>query len=69
MNRRNFAVALASAFFGVPRLAEAQSQVPHIVYFWFGTAGSDDETLKGFRAGLRELGYDEGRNILSLIHI
>ena len=64
MNRRNFAVALASAFFGVPRLAEAQSQVPHIVYFWFGTAGSDDETLKGFRAGLRELGYDEGRNII-----
>ena len=62
MNRRDFAVALASAFLGA-RLADAQSRVPHIVYLWLGPAGSDGETLKGFQTGLREFGYDEGRNL------
>ena len=61
MNRRDFAVALASAFLGA-RLADAQSRMPHIVYLWLGPAGSDGETLKGFQAGLREFGYDEGRS-------
>jgi putative tryptophan/tyrosine transport system substrate-binding protein len=64
MKRRNFALALASAFVRVPRLAEAQSRVPHIVYLWLGSAGSDGETLKGFKAGLREFGYEEGRNLI-----
>jgi putative tryptophan/tyrosine transport system substrate-binding protein len=64
MNRRNFAVALASAVLGVPRLAEAQIRVPHIVFLWLGAAGSGGEALKGFQAGLREFGYEEGRNLI-----
>jgi putative tryptophan/tyrosine transport system substrate-binding protein len=64
MNRRDFAAALASAVLGVPRLADAQSQVPHIVFLWLGSAGSGGETLKGFQAGLREFGYEEGRNLI-----
>jgi putative tryptophan/tyrosine transport system substrate-binding protein len=63
MNRRDFAAALASAVLGVPRLAEAQTRVPHIVFLWLGAAGSDGETLRGFQAGLREFGYEEGRNL------
>jgi putative ABC transport system substrate-binding protein len=64
VRRRDLAIAFASAFLDVTRLAEAQSRVPHIVYFWFGTAGSDSETLKGFRAGLRDLGFEKGRNLI-----
>jgi hypothetical protein len=59
MNRRDFAAALASAVLGVPRLGEAQTRVPHIVFLWLGSAGSAGETLKGFQAGLREFGYEE----------
>lgn len=64
MRRRDFAVALASTFLGVARLAYAQSRVPHIVFLWLGPAGSGGETLKGFQAGLREFGYEEGRNLI-----
>jgi putative tryptophan/tyrosine transport system substrate-binding protein len=64
VKRRDFAAALASAFLGVARLAEAQSRLPHIVYLWLGSAGSDGETLKGFQASLREYGYEEGRNLI-----
>ena len=64
MNRRNFVVALASALLGVARFVDAQSRVPHIVFLWLGPAGSGGDTLKGFQAGLREFGYEEGRNLI-----
>jgi putative ABC transport system substrate-binding protein len=64
MNRRNFALALASAVLGVPRLAETQTRVPHIVFLWLGSAGSVGDTLKGFQAGLRDFGCEEGRNLI-----
>ena len=64
MNRRDFVVALASAFLGVARVADAQSRVPHIVFLWLGPAGSGGDTLKGYQAGLREFGYEEGRNLI-----
>ena len=64
MRRRDLAVAFASAVLGVARLADAQSRVPHIVFLWLGPAGSDGETPKGFQAGLREFGYEEGGNLI-----
>jgi putative tryptophan/tyrosine transport system substrate-binding protein len=64
VRRRDLAIAFASACLGVARLADAQSRVPHIVYLWLGPAGSDGETHKGFQAGLREFGYEEGRNLI-----
>jgi len=49
-----------------PPGAEAQSPgtVPRIGYVWSGPPGSDPEEVRGFRQGLRELGYVEGRNLL-----
>jgi putative tryptophan/tyrosine transport system substrate-binding protein len=64
MRRREFIVAFAGALVGAPRLASAQGRVPHIAYFWLGSAGSDAETLGGLRSGLRDLGYQEGRNLV-----
>jgi len=64
VKRRDFAAALASVVLGLGRLAEAQSRTPHIVFLWLGPAGSGGETLKGFQAGLREFGYEEGRNLI-----
>src|SRR5271168_3853267 len=63
MRRREFGVAFASTLLGAIRFAEAQSRVPHIVFLWFGSAGSGGETLRGFKAGLADFGYEEGRNI------
>jgi putative tryptophan/tyrosine transport system substrate-binding protein len=63
VRRRDFIVALGTAWLGASRLAAAQSRVPRIAYFWVGSAGSDGETLKGFQAGLGDFGYEEGRNI------
>jgi putative tryptophan/tyrosine transport system substrate-binding protein len=64
VNRRDFGAALASAVLGLARLANAQSRVPHIVFLWLGSAGSVGDTLKGFQAGLRDFGYEEGRNLI-----
>ncbi|MBV9859859.1 MAG: ABC transporter substrate-binding protein [Alphaproteobacteria bacterium] len=63
MRRRDVIVALGSIGFGESRHAAAQNRVPRIDYFWLGSAGSDGETLRGFRAGLRDFGYVEGGNI------
>jgi putative tryptophan/tyrosine transport system substrate-binding protein len=64
MNRRDFAAALASVLLGTARVADAQSRVPHIVFLWLGPAGSGGDTLNGYQAGLREFGYEEGRNLI-----
>jgi len=63
MRRREFGVALAGTLFGAARLAAAQSRLPHVVVLWFGTVESSGETIGGFQAGLRDLGYENGRNI------
>src|ERR1700728_2357912 len=64
MRRREFVVAFAGAMAGAARLAAAQGRVPHLAYFWLGAAGSDGDTLKGLLSGLRDLGYQEGRNLV-----
>lgn len=57
-------VAFTGALAGAARLAAAQGRAPHLAYFWLGSAGSDGDTLKGLLSGLRDLGYQEGRNLV-----
>jgi hypothetical protein len=66
MRRREFGMTLASALLCAPRLACAGSRPPHVIVLWFGTAGNSGETIKGFQAGLRDFGYEEGRNVRSI---
>jgi putative ABC transport system substrate-binding protein len=63
MKRRDFGAAFAAAFLCATRLAKAQSRLPHVIVLWFGTAENGGETIKGLQAGLKDLGYEEGRNI------
>jgi putative ABC transport system substrate-binding protein len=63
MKRREFGVAFAAAFLCATRLARAQKRVPHIVVLWFGTENSGGETIKGLQAGLKDFGYEDGRNL------
>src|SRR6516162_8969576 len=45
--------------------AQTPGTRPHIGYLWLGAEGSDRATiLPGLRQGLRELGYEEGGNIV-----
>src|SRR6266498_539150 len=64
MNRRETIVALV-ALGAVPLAAEAQqaTKVPRIGYLWGNLTGSPHMT-EGFRQGLRDLGYVEGRNVV-----
>jgi putative tryptophan/tyrosine transport system substrate-binding protein len=64
MKRRDFGAAFAAAFLCATRLARAQKDAPHIAVLHLGVAGSDTESLKGIAAGLKELGYREGDNIV-----
>ena len=64
MRRREFVVAFAGALVVAPQLAVGQGPAPHIAYFWLGQAGSDGDTLKGLQSGLRDFGYQEGRNLV-----
>ena len=63
MNRRALVLAFGGAV-AIARLGQAQARVPHLVYLWLGSAGSDRATRKGLEAGLRETGYREGQNIV-----
>jgi putative tryptophan/tyrosine transport system substrate-binding protein len=64
MKRRDFGATFAAAFLCATPLARAQKRVPHIVVLHIGVEGSDTEALKGIAAGLKELGYREGENIV-----
>ena len=58
-------VAFAGALAGAARLAPAaQDRVPHLAFPWLGAAGSGGDALKGLLSGLRDLGYQEGRNLV-----
>jgi putative ABC transport system substrate-binding protein len=58
-------LGLTIAILWVALSAPAQTtKVPHIGYIWIGAEGSDRVTRPGLQRGLRELGYEEGRDIL-----
>ena len=47
-----------------PVTARAQSKIPRIGFLGNSTAALEANLLDAFREGLRELGYEEGRNII-----
>ncbi len=62
MKRRSALAALcAAALWRGEALAQQPAKMPRIGVLW---PVSDDATLEGFRKGLRELGYAEGRNVV-----
>ena len=62
MKRRTFIAALGGAA-AWPVMARAQQQTVIPVVGVLSPQASTDSTVEGLRAGLRELGYTEGRNI------
>ena len=60
--RRKLLLALAATL-AAPRLATAQEKMRRIVWFAAGRAGVPSPFLDALKSGLRELGWEEGRNI------
>jgi ABC-type uncharacterized transport system substrate-binding protein len=65
LKRRDFIALIGSAAAAWPRLARAQQQpaLPVIGFLGMAPASAYASRMEGFRAGLGELGYVEGRNI------
>jgi putative tryptophan/tyrosine transport system substrate-binding protein len=64
LKRRRFITLLGGAA-AWPLAARAQQSggMPHVGWIWPGAAAGNPTELAGFKQGLRELGYVEGRNI------
>jgi putative ABC transport system substrate-binding protein len=64
MRRRDFIRLLGGTVVGWPLVAYAQSKIPRIGFMGNSTAALEVNLVDAFRQGLRELGYEEGRNIV-----
>jgi putative tryptophan/tyrosine transport system substrate-binding protein len=71
MRRRDFITLLAGAAAARPIAARAQQagKVRRIGYLGFGPASTYATRVEALRAGLRELGYVEGQNIVIQISL
>jgi putative ABC transport system substrate-binding protein len=63
MRRREFIMFLGGAVLTWPRAGQAQN-VPHVGWIFPGVSAGNPTEVAGFKEGLRELGYVEGRNIV-----
>jgi putative ABC transport system substrate-binding protein len=67
MNRRAFVLMLGGAVTAVcpvnPR-AQQPAKVPRVGWIWAGPSAGNPIELAGFRQGLKEFGYIEGRNVV-----
>jgi putative ABC transport system substrate-binding protein len=63
VRRREFITLLGAAVAAWPRTARAQRSTPVIGFLGFGTAAASANRVEALRAGLRELGYAEGKTI------
>ena len=65
MRRREFIAALgASAAWPLAARAQQRAKVAHIGYLGLASASWHTPRVTAFRAGLRDLGYTEGKNIV-----
>src|SRR3954447_20132782 len=66
MTRRQFITLLGGAVLARPLAAGAQlpARMMRIGYLGFGTAAATADRVEALRAGLRDLGYLEGKNIV-----
>jgi putative ABC transport system substrate-binding protein len=67
MRRRVF-IALAFGAVMGPRAARAQQPTKVYRIFWVSTQSQPDPFLDGFREGLRERGYVEGKDVIFELH-
>ena len=63
MRRREFVTLIGGAALTWPLAGQAQN-VPHVGWIFPGASTGNPTELAGFKEGLRELGYVEGRNIV-----
>src|SRR4029450_7495071 len=63
MRRRDFIIVIGRAAVAWPVGVHAQHKIPHIGFMGNSTAALETNLVDAFREGLRELGYEEGRNI------
>jgi putative tryptophan/tyrosine transport system substrate-binding protein len=66
IGRRKFFVTLGGAAIAWPLAARAQqvAQIPQVGWIWPGAAAGNPTEVAGFKQGLRDLGYVEGKNIV-----
>ncbi len=64
MRRREFAVAVGATILYPFQGSAQQRRVTRLGYIWIGKQGSERSTLDGFRQGMPELGYLEGRDFV-----
>jgi putative ABC transport system substrate-binding protein len=64
MRRREFITLLGGVAVTWPLAASAQSKTPRIGFMGNSTAALEANLVDAFREGLREHGYEEGRNIV-----
>ena len=62
MKRREFITVLGCAV-AWPLASRAQGRIPRVGFMGNSTAALEANLVNSFREGLRELGYEEGRNI------
>ena len=66
MRRRTFTGLLCGAVVMLPPAAGAQqpAKLPRVGWIWAGRSAGNPVEVAGFRHGMKELGYIEGRNIV-----
>jgi len=70
MRRREFITLLGGAAIACPGVVQAQraERVRRVAWLGLGRAGAPSPYVESLRAGLRELGWSEGRNLILDLH-
>ena len=64
MRRREFIARLVGSAAAWPLMARAQQRAKIFRIFWISTESQPDPFVDGFREGLRERGYVEGKDVI-----